>query len=139
MLLLRLPYYHEGTTRGREEDCGGVIMASEQAQQLLGQAQLYQQQMQNIVMQKEALKLQVQEIDTAREEVSKSSGPIYKITGPVLLKTTAADAEKEMKEKRELIDLRLRTLEKGEKKVQEKIEEIRTKITQNVSVQDVAE
>jgi len=113
-------------------------MVSEQAQQLLGQAQMYQQQMQNVVVQKETLKMQQQEIEIALGELAKAAGPVYRISGPILIKAAPADIEKDLKEKQELITIRLKTLEKGETKIKEKIEEIRSRITQNVGVDDVA-
>lgn len=103
---------------------------SRQAEQLLGQAQMYQQQMQGILVQKENLKLQFAEIEKALEELGKSKETsVYKISGPILIKTSSADLKKELTEKRELISTRMKSLEDGEKRLTEKLEGLRDKLT----------
>ncbi len=110
-------------------------MVSEQTQQLLNQAQIYQQQMQGILVQKETLNLQLIEIKRALEELEKSKeSEVYKISGPILIKTGKAGAKEDLKDKQELIDLRVKTLEKGEKRIKERFEEIKNKIEKTVTV-----
>ena len=106
------------------------MVTQEQAQQLLGQAQVYQQQMQSIMAQKETLKVQQLEIKKALEEIGKSpEGHVYKASGPILIKSSMEDVKKELSEKDEFITTRLQTLERSEKKVKEKIEELREKLS----------
>jgi len=82
------------------------------------------------LVQKESLKLQQMEIKKAVEEVEGSkSTDIYKLTGPLMIKTSKAEAQKELKEKLELIETRINTLEKKEKHIKEKIEELRERLT----------
>ncbi len=105
------------------------MVTQEQAQHLLGQAQVYQQQMQSIVAQKETLKMQQMELKKALEEMEKSQeASVYKASGPILIKSSREDVKKELSEKDEFITTRLQTLERSEKKVREKIEEIREKL-----------
>ena len=106
------------------------MVTQEQAQHLLGQAQVYQQQMQSIMAQKETLKVQQLDIKRALEEIGKSAeGQVYKASGPILIKSSAEDVKKELSEKDEFITTRLQTLERSEKKVKEKIEELREKLS----------
>ena len=106
------------------------MVSQEQAQQILGQAQVYQQQMQSILAQKETLKIQQLEIKKALEEIEKSSDEhVYKASGPILIKSLKEDVKKELSEKDEFITTRLQTLERSEKKVKEKIDELREKLT----------
>ncbi|MBL7160345.1 MAG: prefoldin subunit beta [Candidatus Aenigmarchaeota archaeon] len=104
-------------------------MTANQQQQLIGQAQLYQQQMQGILAHKEALNMQLVEIDNALEEIEKSkSGEVYKISGPLLIKAEKTAVEKELKEKRELIDVKAKTMEKSEHKIKAKVDELREQL-----------
>jgi prefoldin beta subunit len=107
------------------------MVTQEQAQQLLGQAQVYQQQMQSIMAQKETLKIQQMEIKKALEEITKAAASehVYKASGPILIKSTKEDVKKELSEKDEFITTRLQTLDRSEKKVKEKIEELREKLS----------
>ncbi|RLJ10267.1 MAG: prefoldin subunit beta [Candidatus Aenigmatarchaeota archaeon] len=102
---------------------------TDDVQQLIAQAQSYQQQFQSIITQRETLKLQQLEIKKALEELEKTNeDTVYKISGPILIKTSKSDVKKELTEKSELISARLRTLEKSERLVKEKIEELRRKL-----------
>ena len=101
-------------------------MVSKKEQDILQQAQIYQQQMQGILIQKETLSMQLFEIKKALEELKKSKETTdYKIAGPILIKSKKSDVEKDLKEKEAFINIRMKTLEKGEDKVKEKLDELR--------------
>ena len=103
---------------------------SEQSQQLLNQAQLYQQQIQNIMVQKESLSMQLLEINNALDEIEKTKEKdLYKVSGPLLIKSAKEEIKKDLAEKKELIDLKLKTLEKSEAKIKTKIDELRERLT----------
>jgi prefoldin beta subunit len=98
--------------------------------QLIGQAQAYQQQMQAYMVQKESLNMQLMEIKKAVEDLDKTKETeIYRISGPVLIKTTKADAKKDLKDKQDLISMRLSQIEKKEKGIKEKVDDLRDKLT----------
>ena len=104
---------------------------SDDTQKLLEQAQVYQQQMQGIIAQKEAMNLQLLEMTRALEELGKSKETeVYKLSGPVLIKAKKAEVEKDLKEKKETLDLRVKSLEKSEARIKEKVEELRKKLTE---------
>lgn len=101
-------------------------------QQLLQSAAVLQQQLQNIMAQKEAMGIQVLEIKRALDELEKSKEKeVYKIAGPILIKSGKADVLKDLKERDESFDLRLKQLEKEEKRVKLKIEELREKLVKS--------
>ena len=105
-------------------------MTNDQSHQLMNQAQLYQQQIHGILMQKENLNLQMTEINNALDELTKSKEKdIYKISGPLLIKSAREDVKKDLEEKKELISLKLKTLDKSEQKIKGKIDELREKLT----------
>jgi len=107
-------------------------MVSEQAQQLLGQAQIYQQQMQGILTQKEMLSAQLMEIEKALDELGKTKETqVYRISGPILIKSSKNEVKKELEEKKEMMGLRIKSLEKSEKKVKEKIGVLRDKLSKS--------
>ncbi len=104
-------------------------MVSQHNQQLLNQIQIYQQQLQTILAQKENLKLQSLEIEKALNELEKTEEKnAYKIAGPVLVKTPVETLKKELNEKKETLEVRLKSVEKTEKMVNDKIEELRQKL-----------
>ncbi|MBI2080088.1 prefoldin subunit beta [Candidatus Micrarchaeota archaeon] len=76
-----------------------------------------ERQMQNIVLQKHQLQLQLNEIKLAEEEIKKSTGEVYKSIGSIMIKSSSDDAQKDLKERKELSELRLSTLGKQEEKI----------------------
>ena len=77
----------------------------------------FERQLQVLVLQKHQLQLQLNEISLAQEEIKKVRGDVYKSIGSVMVKSSAEDAEKDLKERKELSDMRLSTLAKQEEKL----------------------
>lgn len=100
------------------------------AQQLLLQMQTFQQQYQAAAMQKEGLMLQKLELDKALEELAKTKDgeEVYKAVGPILVKSTKAELVKELGEKKETAELRLKSIDKQEEKLKEKLKETQDKL-----------
>lgn len=98
-------------------------MANEDLEQLLGQLQVQSQQLQSIVLQKQALMIQDREIETALEEVEKADSDIFRSVGPLLVKTGKEKAAAELKEGKEEIELKLKALQTQEKRLKDRIKE----------------
>jgi len=95
-----------------------------ETQQILIELQTYQQQTQTVLIQKESLSMQNMEIDKALEELGKTTtNDVYKVIGPILIKSNKKDLEKELNEKKETIELRLKSLKKQEDRLREKLKE----------------
>lgn len=89
--------------------------------------QMYQQQYQSIAIQKEQIKLQKMEAEKSIEELDLNKGEkVYKIAGSIMIKKDPEDAKKELQEKVEDLDLRLKTLAKAEERLIEKLKEWKT-------------
>jgi len=105
-------------------------MASEQLQQLIIQAQAYQQQAQMVAAQKEALNMQLIETGKATEELSKpAKDDVYRVVGPILVRAKREDARRDIESRKELIILRMSTLEKTESKLKAKLDELKGKLS----------
>ncbi len=106
------------------------IILSPEAQQILVQLQTFQQQLQATILQRDSLNLQKIEIEKALEELEKVGEReiVYKLTGPILLKTTKKELESELKQKVEEIEVRLKSLEKLVHKLEEKMKEKQEKL-----------
>ncbi len=100
------------------------------AQQLLVQMQTFQQQYQATALQKESLSIQRLEIEKALEELEKAgeNEEVYKAVGPILVRSKKAELTKELKEKKDIFELRLKSLEKQEEKLREKLKEGQEKL-----------
>lgn len=110
-----------------------MAISQQQAQQFLLQAQVYQQQMQNILAQKEALRIQEMETKKASDELARSKeSSVYKISGTILIKASRQEVSKDLKERQETIATRMATLEKSESSIRDRIEEIRKRLGEPV-------
>lgn len=87
---------------------------------------ILQQQYQNVIVELETLKLRNKEIEEIVEELQKSEKTeAYKLIGNVLIKKDKNNLINELKEEKELVELRLKNLEKQKQKLEEKLKEIR--------------
>ena len=101
-----------------------------QLQDKLMQFQNLQGQMQMVAMQKQQLFLQAADTENAMKalEETKEGTKIYKAAGQLVVETNKTDTEKKLKEDKDLIDAKTKMIEKQEKKISEKLEELRTEL-----------
>lgn len=92
---------------------------SKQTEQKLVQIQLLEQNIQNISLQKQQFSSQLLEIENALKEVEKSE-QAYKIVGNIMVLMKQKDITEELIQKKDLITVRIESLEKQEQKLREK-------------------
>ena len=86
-------------------------------------AAMFQQQLQALLMQREQLNLQLLELRTAITELEKTAEKqVYKLAGPVLVKKPVEEVLADLKEKQELVTLRLQAIEKSETRTKERMQ-----------------
>jgi prefoldin beta subunit len=86
--------------------------------------------MQTVAAQKTASSLELHEIKKALEELEKTTEKtVYKISGPVLVKSETESVKKELKEREELLTVRMKAVERQEKDIRVKMEELREKLS----------
>lgn len=96
-------------------------------QEKIGKLQMFEQNMQNFLMQKQQFQGQLLEIDSAIKEL-KDAKVAYKIVGNIMVNSNKDELEKELKEKKERIELRIKTLEKQEAQIKEKASSIQAEV-----------
>jgi prefoldin beta subunit len=106
-------------------------MTSKEVEQLLGQAQIYQQQIQAIMTQRGAFSLEINEIKKAMEELEKTrEGSAYKISGPILIKSSVKSLKKDLKDKLDFLNLKLKNIERQEAMLKERIGGLKDKLSE---------
>ncbi|WP_148685227.1 prefoldin subunit beta [Candidatus Nitrosocosmicus hydrocola] len=98
----------------------------------LARLQQLQQNLQAIMMQKQQVELEVSETERALEELKKTTtdDTVYKLAGPLLVKSNRDNLIKELEEKKELSSTRTIVLGKQESRVKENLKEVESKINQ---------
>jgi prefoldin beta subunit len=95
-------------------------------QDKLAQFQTLQNQLQMVSMQKQQLMLQTTDLENAKKELEKvSGGKVYKLVGPMLVETSKEAGLKYVGEEHESADTKIKLMEKQEKKMVEKLNEMR--------------
>jgi prefoldin beta subunit len=98
----------------------------------LARLQQLQQNLQAIMMQKQQVEIENVETERALEELQRttSDDTVYKLAGPLLIKSNRDELIKELEEKKELSKTRIVVLGKQESRVKENLKEVENKITQ---------
>jgi prefoldin beta subunit len=94
--------------------------------------QMLQQRLSVFAAQKQQLQIQHAEIDNALAELNKSKPPVYQLVGEILVEKSIDELKKELKEKHDEADLRIKTIEKQESKTREKAQELQKSVTESM-------
>ena len=102
----------------------------------LARLQQLQQNLQAIMMQKQQVEIENVETESALEELKKttSDDAVYKLAGPLLVKSNRDGLIKDLEEKKELSKTRVVVLGKQESRVKENLKEVESKINQMVQM-----
>ncbi len=106
-----------------------------EVQQQIVKLQQLQAQLNQVVTEKNVLEQELREVSRALEVLKDvpEDGEVFRVAGHLLVKVKKSDAEKELSERKELIELRLKTLEKQESLLRQQISELQTKIQRSLS------
>jgi len=105
----------------------------EETQQKIQQLQMMEQSFQQLLMQKNAFSMENNETDLIIKEVEKTEGEVSRIIGnQVVIKSTKETIIEEMKKKKELINIRMKTIDEQEKQFSEQIEKIREEVMKKI-------
>ena len=86
----------------------------------LGQLQMLEQNLQSFLLQKRNFQTQLIEIESALSEIENTSAA-YKIVGNIMVASDKEALKKDLEQKKEMFDLKIKTLEKQEEKLKEKV------------------
>ena len=92
---------------------------SEKHDEKIQKLQLFEQNAQQLLAQRQQFQTQLIEIDSALAEIDKTKES-YKIIGNIMVSTSKEDLKKELKEKKTMVDIRVKSIEKQEKEVKDK-------------------
>ena len=112
----------------------GEIKLPPAVQERLLRLQQLQQTLQNIMVQKQQVELELLEVDKALEELEKTpdDGVIYKSVGSLLIKTEKSKVTEELKERKELANMRVSVLGKQEERIRSQIKELNEKLQRDL-------
>jgi prefoldin beta subunit len=105
-----------------------------QVQQRLLRLQQLQQTLQSVLTQKQQLELGLTETEQALNELEKltKQAVIYKSVGSLLVKSKKTKVTKELKEQKELLNMRISVLGKQEERLRTQLKDLQTKLQQDL-------
>ncbi len=108
------------------------MKVTKEIQHKIQELQITEHNLQTIIMQKQAFQLELNEIESALEEVKKTNDEVYKISGQIMIKSKKDEVEKELEEKMDIINLRIKSIEKQEQILVKKLEGLREEVEKEI-------
>ncbi len=91
--------------------------------------QIYVQNLQNVLVQKQTLQIQLEEITQTIEELEKyDKDKVYKSVGPVLIEKPKDEVMKDLVDTKEELTVKIKSMEKQEELLKKKIDELKKKL-----------
>ncbi len=106
-------------------------MTQEEIQKKVAQLQMAEQRLQNFLMQKQNFQGQLLEIENALTE-AKDAEEVYRIFGQIMIKADKDKLNKELGDKKDLLDKRISEIDKQEAKLREEIEPLQKEVMGSV-------
>lgn len=103
---------------------------SEKIQEL----QIIERNLQGFAMEKQSFQVELNEITNALTELSKSGDEVYKILGGLMIKSEKNSLSKDLNDKKKILELRISSVEKQEKSIEEKSDKLRKEINAKMIV-----
>lgn len=101
----------------------------------INQIQMMEQSLQNLLAQKQQFQSQLLEIETAQKEIAPTKSA-YKIIGNIMVQKDKAALEGELKEKLDKTAMRLKSIDKQEEKVKERIKALQDEVMADMGKQE---
>ncbi|MFZ5954968.1 MAG: prefoldin subunit beta [Nanoarchaeota archaeon] len=106
----------------------------EDTQKKIQELQILEQNFHQLLMQKQTFNFEFNETELAIDELKKSDDEVFKIIGnQIIVKTSKDKLNQELVHKKELLELRLKNIEKQEEEFSKNLEELRDEIMKRIS------
>ncbi len=96
--------------------------------QKIQELQLLEQNLQGLLMQRQTHQVELNEILNALDELSKSGEEVYRILGGIMVKSDKKTLSADLKEKEKVLNLRIQSIEKQEKSIEDKSHSLQEEI-----------
>ena len=102
-----------------------------ETEQKIGQLQMYEQSLQSFLAQKQQFQAQLVETESALEELQ-NTDTAYKIVGNIMALANKPELKAELESKKEMVELRIKSIEKQENQVREKTQKLQSEILKKI-------
>ena len=108
---------------------------SKETEQKIGQLQMFEQSLQSFLGQKQQFQMQLVEVESALSELETTSKS-YKIVGNIMVEADKGELKSDLQSRREMLELRIKTIERQELQVREKASKLQSEILKKMKKED---
>lgn len=108
---------------------------SKETEQKISQLQMFEQSLQNFLGQKQQFQVQLVEVESALNELDNTE-KAYKIVGNIMVETDKSDLKADLESRKEMLELRIKTMEKQETQIREKASTLQSEILKKMKKED---
>ena len=108
---------------------------SKETEQKISQLQMFEQSLQTFLGQKQQFQIQLVEIESALNELD-DADKAYKIIGNIMVESSKNELKADLQSRKEMLELRIRTMEKQESQVRERASKLQSEILQKIKKED---
>ena len=101
-------------------------------QQKIHELQLLEQNLQGLIMQKQAFNIELSETENALNEVSNSNEDIFKLVGNIMIKADKKKVQDDLKKKKDIIMLRLKSINSEESHLNNRVEGLKREVMDKI-------
>jgi len=94
--------------------------------------QLMEKNLQTLLIQKQNFQNHLFEIENALKELEGKREHVYKIVGSIMVESTQDDIKNGLTSKKEIVDLRIKSIEKQEARLKDQLTEVQTEVMKNL-------
>ncbi|MCK4647645.1 prefoldin subunit beta [Candidatus Pacearchaeota archaeon] len=96
--------------------------------QKIQEMQMLEQNLQNLLLQKQAFQMEFSEAESALQAIENSGEEVFKIIGQLMVKTEKSKIKEELENKKKMLELRTRTMETQENSLTEQLGKLREEV-----------
>ena len=108
---------------------------SKETEQKIGQLQMFEQSLQNFLGQKQQFQVQLVEVESALSVLG-NTDKAYKIVGNIMVEADKNELKSDLQSKKEMLELRIKTMEKQESQVRERASKLQSEILRKIKKED---
>lgn len=90
--------------------------------------QFLENNLQNLLIQKQVFQMELSETQSALKEIENSGEEVFKVIGQLMIKTDKKKMKEELLNKEKILELRIKSIEKQEDFLKEKLEKLKKEI-----------
>ena len=99
-------------------------------QEKIQELQFLEQNVQNLLIQKQSFDMELVETKAALKEIENANDEVFKIIGQLMIKSDKKKIKEDLENKEKFLDLRIKTIEKQENSLTEKLDKLREDVMQ---------